>query len=50
VGLHGSASHIELSIDLIVIAALEKQFDDLLFTLTQTNGFFAHYYPLKMFL
>jgi hypothetical protein len=38
----------ELSSDLIVIATLQKQFDDLLFALSQTYGFFAHYYPLQL--
>jgi hypothetical protein len=45
VRLHCPACHVELSSDLIVIATLQKQFDDLLFTLPQTYGFFAHSYP-----
>jgi hypothetical protein len=30
--LHGSARHLELAGDLGIITALQKQFDDLLFT------------------
>jgi hypothetical protein len=40
--LHGSASHVELSSDFVVVAALQEQFDDLLFALPQTDGPFAH--------
>jgi hypothetical protein len=45
---HCPARHVELSSDLIVIATLQEQFDDLLFALSQTYGFFAHYYPLQL--
>jgi hypothetical protein len=40
--LHGSTSHVELSGDFVVIAALQEQLDDLLFALPQTDGPFAH--------
>jgi hypothetical protein len=40
--LYGSTSHVELPSDFVVIAALQQQLDDLLFSLPQTYGPFAH--------
>jgi hypothetical protein len=39
---HSSTSHVELPSDLVVIAPLKQQFDNLLFTVAQTHGSFAH--------
>jgi hypothetical protein len=44
--LYSPASHTELTSDFVVVATLEKQLYDLLFTLTQTDGLFAHQDPL----
>jgi hypothetical protein len=44
-GLHRSTSHIELSSDFVVVAALQEQLDDLLFALPQTDRSFAHSIP-----
>jgi hypothetical protein len=40
--LHRSPSHFELARDFIIVTALQKQLDDLLFALPQTDGPFAH--------
>jgi hypothetical protein len=41
-GLDGSPSHLELSGYLVVVATLQKQLNDLLFSMAQTDGLFAH--------
>jgi hypothetical protein len=41
-GLDSPSSHFELPGDLIVIAALQKQLDNLLLPMAQANGLFAH--------
>jgi len=43
--LYGPASHTKLASDFVVVAALQKQFDDLLLALSQTDRFFAHQGP-----
>jgi hypothetical protein len=40
--LHGSTRHVELPSDFVVIAALQQQLDNLLLSLPQTYGPFAH--------
>jgi hypothetical protein len=42
VGLHGSASHVELLGNFRVITALQQQFRDLLLTRTQPDRLLAH--------
>jgi hypothetical protein len=41
-GLDGSPSHLELAGNFVVVATLQKQLDDLLFSMAQTDGLFAH--------
>jgi hypothetical protein len=45
VRLYGATRHVELSSDFVVVAALQKQLDDLLFALPKADGFFAHSNP-----
>jgi hypothetical protein len=47
-GLHRSTSHVQLSSDFVIVAALQKQLDDLLFALPQTDRSFAHPIPPEM--
>jgi hypothetical protein len=43
----GSSRHLQLAGDFGIITALQKQFDDLLFTRTEPNGLLLHsYLPL----
>jgi len=43
---HCSPSHIQLLGDISVVASLQKQLNDLLFTSTQTDRLIAHGSPL----
>ena len=42
---HSPASHFEPGGDLGVVAALQKQFDDLLFARSKPNGLLRHHFP-----
>jgi hypothetical protein len=42
---HGSPSHFQLTGNLGVVAALQKQFDDLLFARTEPNSLLLHPHP-----
>jgi hypothetical protein len=41
----GSARHLELTCDLGIVTALQKQFNNLLFARTEPNGRFRHLLP-----
>jgi hypothetical protein len=41
-GLDGSPSHLELAGNLVIVATLQEQLDDLLLSMAQTDGLFAH--------
>ena len=43
--LHGSAGHLQLAGDLVVIAPLEQQFHDLSLPLPELDGYFVHTPP-----
>jgi hypothetical protein len=45
-GFHSAPRHVELSGNLGVITALQKQFDNLLFAWTEPNSLFLHSIPL----
>jgi hypothetical protein len=45
---HGSARHLELAGNLGVVAALQEQFNNLLFTWSQPNGLLRHHHPLSL--
>ena len=42
---HGAPRHFELSSDFVIVAALQEQLDNLLFTLPQTYSLFTHSGP-----
>ena len=46
---HGAPRHVELTGDLVVVAALQQEVGDLLFSGPKTNSLFFHFasYPLK---
>jgi hypothetical protein len=46
--LYRSTRHLELAGDFGVVAALQKQFDDLLFARSQPNGLLVHHYPHRL--
>jgi hypothetical protein len=43
---HGSPRHLQLSGDFSIVAALQKQFDNLLFARTEPNSLLLHPIPL----
>jgi hypothetical protein len=48
VRLYGSARHVELAGNFGIVAALQKEFDDLLFARSQPNGLLRHLCPLVL--
>ena len=41
-GFDGSSRHLELASNLVIVATLQEQLDDLLLSMAQTDGLFAH--------
>ena len=41
-GLDGSPRHLELACNLVIVATLQEQLDDLLLSMAQTHGLFGH--------